>query len=554
MDQKLKYFVYVRKSSEGKDRQALSHEGQLMEIERLIERENLHIVDTYKESKSAHIPDNRPLFNQMLKRIKRGEADGIIAWHTNRLSRNPKESGIVQQLLQDEVIKSIIVPYRHFRSDDNALLFSIETSEANQYSRDLKVAVKRGLNQKYLLGHPPGMAPLGYLNTKFALRGSNKITVDEERWPIVREGFDMLLSQTFSVREILEVLITKHGLRTRAGNIRGGRPLSHSGIYRMFTNPFYCGIFYRNGTLYKGSYKPMLTVEEFDRIQIILGRKGKPRPKSHRFAFTGLITCGECGSAITACMKQKTLKSGELRSYILYHCTRRKNGASECTQRKYLPEPILESLIIKEMHEYEIHYLFRELGISAAKQNNQKVIDKYRGLIEAQETSEKRVKQELSNLVDLRITNDISQEIYLQKKAEKEELLIRIQSKRDSIKTMTHEWIIEIETRLNFTVDLANRFQKGDLQTKKEMCKDFGRNWTLKDQELFIDKPKWLDAIKSYKKGVESFFDPLEPEKTVKAKGLIASIETINPFLCALVDEVRTNNGREGGKPEDISP
>src|SRR6266699_2867144 len=97
-------------------------------------------------------------------------------------------------MLQDGQIVSIITPYRHFKTEDNALLFSIETSEANQYSRDLSVNVKRGLRQKYEMGHPPGYAPLGYLNTKSSLRGSNKIIVDPKRWHVVRKGFDLILS------------------------------------------------------------------------------------------------------------------------------------------------------------------------------------------------------------------------------------------------------------------------------------------------------------------------------------------------------------------------
>ena len=106
--QKINYFIYARKSSEGADRQVLSIDGQLADLRKAVERDGLKVVDVYAESKSAKKPGNRPLFDDMIRKIKRGKANGIITWHTNRLSRNPQESGELQQLLQDGVIVYIM--------------------------------------------------------------------------------------------------------------------------------------------------------------------------------------------------------------------------------------------------------------------------------------------------------------------------------------------------------------------------------------------------------------------------------------------------------------
>ena len=538
---KIKYFIYARKSSVGETQQILSIEGQLGELQKMIQRENLAVVDVYKESRSAHIPNNRPKFDEMMKRLAKGEANGIITWHTNRLSRNPKESGHIQQMLQDGIIASIALPYRQCRSEDNALLFSIETSEANQYSRDLSVNVKRGLKQKYELGYPPSYAQLGYLNTKSIIRGSNKIIEDPERWHIVRKGFDLLLTGAYTVPQILDKLNDTYGLRTRPGNIKGGKPLSRSGIYRMFTNPFYYGVFYRNGIQYQGAYKPMITVEEFDAIQLILGRKGKPRPKHHVFAYTGLMRCGVCGSAITACEKQKRIKStGELKTYTLYHCTRRKKGAATCTERSYIAVQVLEQLITEELSSYQIHAVFKEWGLTVARANYQNEIEQYQQLIDAQITHEIRLQRELNNLVDLRISGGISEETYFQKKAEKDEQLIRVQARKEGFETKAKNWMEDIENQFNFTIQIVERFQNGDLDTKKEICHDFGWNWVLKEKKLFIDKPEWLEAFKKYKNSVEAVFGRLEPEKIFENKGVNASLELVRPLMCALVDEVRT--------------
>ena len=82
-----KYFLYARKSTDVEDKQVLSIEAQLTELREYAKRENLEIIEELIEKQSAKIP-GRPVFNEMLSRIEKGEADGIIAWNPDRLARN----------------------------------------------------------------------------------------------------------------------------------------------------------------------------------------------------------------------------------------------------------------------------------------------------------------------------------------------------------------------------------------------------------------------------------------------------------------------------------
>src|SRR5450756_256032 len=93
-----RYFTYCRKSSEDEDHQILSIESQRQELKRYAEKENLTIVAVKEESRSAKSP-GRPVFNDLLKRIYRGEADGILAWHPDRLARNALDGGQVIHFL-----------------------------------------------------------------------------------------------------------------------------------------------------------------------------------------------------------------------------------------------------------------------------------------------------------------------------------------------------------------------------------------------------------------------------------------------------------------------
>ena len=44
----------------------------------------------------------------------------------------------------------------------------------------------------------------------------------------------------------------------------------------------------------------MVTAVEYDRVQALLGSKGRPRSITHTFSYTGLIRCGRCQARITA--------------------------------------------------------------------------------------------------------------------------------------------------------------------------------------------------------------------------------------------------------------
>src|SRR5439155_2450984 len=113
-----------------------------------------------------------------------------------------------------------------------------------------------------------------------------------------RRMWNLMLTGLYTPPRIREIANTEWGFRTRATRNAGGIPLARSGIYQIFSNPFYYGWFeYPRGSekWYKGGHQAMITEEEFDRVQVLLGRDGSPRPAKHfAFAFTGLIRCGEC--------------------------------------------------------------------------------------------------------------------------------------------------------------------------------------------------------------------------------------------------------------------
>ena len=142
--------MYCRKSSESSERQALSLSAQERELNELAIKKSLYVVDTFRESKSARKPNLRIDFNTMIEKIVNKEADGIICWRLNRLSRNWTDTGTILQLLTDGIIKEIVTHERTYTSENtNDILLGVEFGESSEFSKKLSQDIKRGYREKF---------------------------------------------------------------------------------------------------------------------------------------------------------------------------------------------------------------------------------------------------------------------------------------------------------------------------------------------------------------------------------------------------------------------
>jgi site-specific DNA recombinase len=299
------YFVYSRKSSEAEDRQILSIDSQIGELKRFAAQRGLRIIEILTEAKSAKAP-GRPVFNSMMERLYRGEADGILCWKLDRLARNPVDGGSIIWAMKQHEVK-IITPFQTYgQSEYNIVWMYLEFGMAQKYVDDLSKTVKRGLRAKAESGWLPGPTPPGYLNQENG-DGRNVIVSDPNRFNLVRKCWDLMLTGKYTPAEVREIANTAWGFKTIHGN-----PLGRSTIYSIFSNPFYHGVYeYPKGSdaWHTGRHTPVVTEKEFDTVQQLLSRS-KSMPKNRKvFAFTGLIRCGGCESAVTAEEKHQLICS-----------------------------------------------------------------------------------------------------------------------------------------------------------------------------------------------------------------------------------------------------
>jgi site-specific DNA recombinase len=476
----MKYFLYCRKSSEDEDRQVLSIESQRKEMERLVSAWlDVQIVQTLEESFSAKAP-GRPVFDQMLRRIEAGEAEGIIAWHPDRLARNSVDGGCIIYLLDTGRLKDLrFATFTFENNSQGKFMLSIVFGYSKYYVDSLSENVLRGYRAKVEKGWLPGLAPVGYLNDTV----NKTIVPDPERFQLVKDIWRLMLTGAYSPRRLWEIATREWGLRTVKRKRIGGKPIALSCIYRILTNPFYAGTLEREGKTYPGKHTPIVTLDEFERVQELLGRPHRPRAKTRAFAFTGLIRCGECGFAVTA--EEKTNRWGS--RYTYYHCSRRRLDY-RCRQ-PYVQAADLERQILQFLDEITIPDKFHSWGLGKLQtvaEKNRKAEDAQRqSLLNARTSLEK----ELANLTKLRIRDLLSDEEFLAQRQQLEREQVRATQAIDTLAKQGSRFEPE-RMLISFSKTAASRFTAGDLQIQRLILTISGSNLVLKDENLNIDAKK----------------------------------------------------------------
>ncbi len=521
-NQKIKYFLYARKSSESDDRQIASIESQIKELSEVAKRNNLRIIDILRESQSAKAP-GRPVFNSMIKRICDGEAAGIICWKLDRLTRNPIDSGTLQWLLQNSTIQRIQTYERGHDPSDNVLMMYFEMGMANQFVRDLSVNTKRGLHTKAEKGWLPGVAPLGYLNDKFKIKGEKNIIPDPKRFPLVRKLWDKFLTANYSVAQIGKYAEKELGLISK----RKPKCIVKSKFYTLLSNPFYYGVFRYSGAMYQGKHKPMVTEEEFNRAQIILGNRNKAHAP-HKFAFTGMIRCGECGSAITAEDHIKRQKNGNAHFYTFYRCSKRKRP--DCSQ-KYLRKEEMEAQIMDILERIEIPPEFSQWAIAQLKEEASKEVGSRKSILTTQRKNYDDCLKKLDRLLEMRMNEEITPEEFAEKKTgmnrEKSRLLALINESDSNV----DDWLEKAEKLFDFAASARQKFINGSLDDKKEILAALGSNLTLKDRILSISIQKPLVLVEKAATEVNAIYKAFEPAKNGRFEPNLDEILSKNPLL-----------------------
>lgn len=357
--------IYTRVSTTDQAREGHSLEEQEKRLRAMCEANNYKVYKVYTDAGiSGKSTENRPAYQQMMKDMKKGKFNLIMAFKMDRLSR----SIVDFETFFNEIKKyNCGIEFLCEKIDTNGaagMMFARILGIFAQFERELiKERTLVGVESAVNKGHFGGKPPLGY-KTKLDDEGKKlkEWIINEDEAKIVREIFELCASGKtyFQISNILKEKYPKV-----ISSIRKDKETNEEKItYRSWTDSSISCIL--NNKCYMGTYEyrksldnketieienvvPKIVSEDlFNDCQEMIFRNGRNYYRSKRYLFIQRLVCPKCGR-IMAC---NGCKNKMKKDYLYYKC-------KDCGT--YIREKLIEKALMSELNNlFELSNLISE--------------------------------------------------------------------------------------------------------------------------------------------------------------------------------------------------
>ena len=311
----MKRAVLMSRVSSDEQSKGYSLDIQVEKLQAHCFKENIEVINVFKEDHSAK-DFNRPEFKKFLQFTSKNKnkVDLLLVVTWDRFSRNVSESyAMISRLKNYGIEVQAIEQPLDLSVPENLLILGVYLSLPDIDNRRRSIKITEGVRAAKATGRWLGPPPYGYKSIR---NGSEKpIIVPNDKGVVVKKIFDSL-SNGESQSEI------RHKLK------KTGFYFSESSFSAMIRNRVYTGQIFvpgstkEEGYFVKGLHKPIVTLEQFERVQSKLASNVKAKKKvdaksfKEELALRGLLDCDNCGQHLTGSGSRS--RSGQIHYY--YHC------------------------------------------------------------------------------------------------------------------------------------------------------------------------------------------------------------------------------------------
>lgn len=279
-------------------------------------RQGYEIVATFLDTEGQDDADSG--FRQMLNFLNRDDDRGFMVVVVDCLGvLGPDLGRAALRMLTIEATGARVLSALDGREAARELLNAwADRGEGTPVSERVRAAMRRKAVRGEVLGRPP----YGY-----RVGPRHRLELVPEEAVVVRYIFRLYLQEGMGIRRIAGQL-NEEGIPTR----RGGR-WSMVSVRDLLRNRVYLGTYTRFGVKVPGSHPPLVSPEDFRRVQERMqARYGGARERTVvPFLLSGLAHCARCGSRMIGVSRRQawTTRAGEQHqaSYRYYQCESRTN-------------------------------------------------------------------------------------------------------------------------------------------------------------------------------------------------------------------------------------
>lgn len=420
----MKQFVALaRVSSREQEREGFSLDVQVDALKRYAESHGGTIIRMFRIAETASKTDERKTFRELIAFAKQRclELDGLLVYKVDRAARNLFDFVEIERLESEYDVPFLCVSQPTENNPAGRMMRRTLANMASFYTEQQAVDVKEGLARRVKEGWFMALAPYGYRNVRKDGRGI--VEIDPVPADNVRRIFHLYAYGNLTLDGVTEQ-VNREGRVWRKSQSKFPR----SSIYRVLLDRAYIGEVSFRGQWYPGKHEPLIDRPTWDRVQTLLGDGNY---HSHALTYSGeFMQCAHCGRPITGEHKTKKTKSGE-RSYVYYRCARytQPGHPRVRVREEELDRQVLALFDKIRIQDDAVRDWFRAV-LSSQTKDSQAETRAQRAELQRQETL---LVQQQDRLLNLRLKEEIDEDLYAHKATELRDRLSSIKLQLDAV-------------------------------------------------------------------------------------------------------------------------